>query len=154
MDAIDAKILDVLQSEGRISNAELAERVNLSPSPCLRRVRRLEQDGLIAGYRAILDRPKAGLGVTVFVELKVSRHSEATARAFEQAVGAVPEIVACHIVSGSADFLLEVVVRDLQHYERLLLETLLTLPNVTDVRSNFVLRTGKVGGPLPLPAPG
>jgi Lrp/AsnC family transcriptional regulator, leucine-responsive regulatory protein len=154
MDRLDAQILAVLQEDGRVTNADLAERVRLSPSPCLRRVRRLERDGVISGYRAILDRPKVGLGVTVFVELKVSGHSDRAAHDVEAAVGKVPEVVACHIVSGAADFLLEVVVADLAHYERLLMDTLLTLPGVTDVRSNFALRTAKANGALPVRAAG
>jgi Lrp/AsnC family transcriptional regulator, leucine-responsive regulatory protein len=154
MDRLDAKILAVLQEDGRVTNAELAERVRLSASPCLRRVRRLEDDGVITGYRAILDRRKVGLGVTVFVELKVSGHSDRVARDIEEAVAEVPEVVACHIVSGAADFLLEVVVSDLAHYERLLLDALLKLPGVADVRSNFALRTAKANGALPVPAAG
>jgi Lrp/AsnC family leucine-responsive transcriptional regulator len=150
MDALDARILSVLQEHGRITNAELAERVRLSASPCLRRLRRLEKDRVITGYRAILDRPKVGLGITVFVELKVAGHSDRIAREMEDAVADVPEVLACHIVSGPADFLLEVVVADLQHYERLLLDTLLTLPGVVDVRSNFALRTAKANSPLPI----
>jgi Lrp/AsnC family transcriptional regulator, leucine-responsive regulatory protein len=150
MDAMDRKMLAVLQEEGRISNAALAERLHLSPSPCLRRMRALEQDGVIAGYRAVLDRQKLGIPMTVFVELKVEGHSDRSAAAISKAINATPEIVAAHIVSGSADFLLEVAVADLAHYERVMFETLLKLPNVADVRSNFALRTVKPPGPLPL----
>ena len=150
MDATDRKMLAVLQEEGRISNAALAERLHLSPSPCLRRLRALEQDGVIAGYRAVLDRQKLGIPMTVFVELKVDGHSDRSAAAISKAVNATPEIVAAHIVSGSADFLLEVAVADLAAYERVMFETLLRLPNVADVRSNFALRTVKPAGPLPL----
>ena len=150
MDATDRKMLAVLQEEGRISNAALAERLHLSPSPCLRRMRALEQDGVIAGYRAVLDRQKLGIPMTVFVELKVEGHSDRSAAAISKAINATPEIVAAHIVSGSADFLLEVAVADLAHYERVMFETLLKLPNVADVRSNFALRTVKPPGPLPL----
>jgi Lrp/AsnC family leucine-responsive transcriptional regulator len=150
MDPVDAQILSVLQADGRITNAELAERVRLSPSPCLRRVRRLERDGVISGYHATLDRRRVGLGVTVFVELKVDGHSAEVTEQIERALADVPEVVAAHIVSGPADFLLEVVVADLDHYERLLIGRLLTLPNVSDVRSNFALRTIKSGAPLPV----
>jgi Lrp/AsnC family leucine-responsive transcriptional regulator len=143
-------MLEILQSEGRISNAALAERLHLSPSPCLRRLRALEQEGVIAGYRAELDRPKLGLGLTVFVELKVDSHSDETAKAIAEALVAAPEVVAAHIVSGPADFRLEVAVADLADYEKLLFGTLLKLPNVSDVRSDFVLRTVKAPGPLPL----
>jgi len=150
MDATDRKMLAVLQEEGRISNAALAERLHLSPSPCLRRLRALEQDGVIAGYRAVLDRQKVGIPMTVFVELKVDGHSDRSAAAISEALAAAPEIISAHIVSGSADFLLEVAVADLAAYERLMFETLLKLPNVADVRSNFALRTVKAPGPLPL----
>ena len=150
MDATDRKMLAVLQEEGRISNAALAERLHLSPSPCLRRLRALEQDGVITGYRAVLDRQKVGIPMTVFVELKVDGHSDRSAAAISETVNATPEIVAAHIVSGSADFLLEVVVADLAAYERLMFDTLLRLPNVSDVRSNFALRIVKSQAPLPL----
>jgi len=150
MDTVDRQMLAILQREGRISNAALAEQLHLSPSPCLRRLRALEHDGVITGYRAELDRQKLGLGLTVFVELKVDGHSDRTAAAISEALTAAPEIVAAHIVSGSADFLLEVVVADLAAYERLMFDTLLRLPNVSDVRSNFALRIVKSQAPLPL----
>jgi len=150
MDATDRKMLAVLQEQGRISNAALAERLHLSPSPCLRRLRRLEQEGVIAGYRAVLDRQKAGIPMTVFVELKVEQHSDRTAAEITEALRAAPEVVSAHVVSGSADFLLEVAVADLAAYERLMFETLLKLPHVGDVRSNFALRTVKAPGPLPV----
>jgi Lrp/AsnC family leucine-responsive transcriptional regulator len=150
MDDTDRRMLAILQREGRITNAELAERLHLSPSPCLRRLRALERDGVISGYRAVLDRRRAGLGLTVFVELKVDGHSDRTAAAITEAINAAPEIVSAHIVSGAADFLLEVVVADLPAYERLMFDTLLKLPNVADVRSNFALRAVKSRGPLPL----
>jgi Lrp/AsnC family leucine-responsive transcriptional regulator len=150
LDRVDRRLLEVLQSEGRLSNVQLAERVHLSPSPCLRRVKALEHDGVIAGYRAVLDREAVGLGLTIFVEIKVEGHSDALATAIEDAVAAMPEVVSCHIVSGAADFLLEVVVPDLRAYERLLLGSLLKLPGVSDVRSNFAIRTVKPPAPLPL----
>jgi Lrp/AsnC family transcriptional regulator, leucine-responsive regulatory protein len=150
VDTVDRRMLEILQREGRISNAALAERLHLSPSPCLRRLRALESDGLIAGYRAVLDRHKLGLGLTVFVELKVEGHSDRSAAAISDRLKATPEVISAHIVSGSADFLLEVVVADLAAYERLMFETLLKLPNVADVRSNFALRTVKPSGPLPI----
>ena len=106
LDAIDLRMLDILQREGRITNAALAERLHLSPSPCLRRLRALERDGVVAGYRAILDRSKLGLGLTVFVELKVDSHSDRIAAAIGDALNAAPEVVSAHIVSGAADFLL------------------------------------------------
>jgi Lrp/AsnC family transcriptional regulator, leucine-responsive regulatory protein len=150
LDSVDRRMLAILQDEGRLSNAALAERLHLSPSPCLRRLRALESEGVIAGYRAVLDRKRLGLGLTVFVELKVEGHSDRSAAAISEALAAAPEVISAHIVSGSADFLLEVVVEDLSGYERLMFETLLKLPHVSDVRSNFALRTVKPPGPLPL----
>jgi Lrp/AsnC family leucine-responsive transcriptional regulator len=143
-------MLTILQADGRIPNAALAERLHLSPSPCLRRLRALEHAGIIAGYSAVLDRPKLGLGLTVFVELKVDNHADVNAEKIAQALRAAPEVVTAHIVSGPADIRLEVAVADLAAYERLLFGTLLQLPHVSDVRSDFVLRTVKAPGPLPL----
>ena len=150
LDSVDRRLLDALQVEGRLSNVALAERVHLSPSPCLRRVKALEHDGVITGYRAMLDREAVGLGLTVFVEIKVEGHSEKVASELEDAVAQMPEVVCSHLVSGAADFLLEVVVPDLPSYERLLLGKLLALPGVHDVRSNFAIRAVKAPSPLPL----
>jgi Lrp/AsnC family leucine-responsive transcriptional regulator len=150
MDDTDRAILRHLQADGRLPNAALAERVHLSPSPCLRRLKRLEDGGTIRGYRAVLDRRKIGLGLTAFVEIKVSNQSRRRAEELERAVAKIDEIVACYIVAGEPDFLLEVVVPDLAAYEHLLLHTLLELPGVSGVRSNFAIRTVKEAGPLPL----
>jgi Lrp/AsnC family transcriptional regulator, leucine-responsive regulatory protein len=150
VDAIDRSILRELQTEGRLANNALADRVRLSPSPCLRRLKRLEADGTIRGYRALVDRRRVGLGLTLFVEVKVSGHSRERAREFEAAVMQVDAVVACHVLAGSADFLLEVVAADLAAYERLLLDTLLQLPGVVDVRSNIAIRSVKESAALPL----
>jgi Lrp/AsnC family leucine-responsive transcriptional regulator len=150
MDATDRQILRLLQNDGRLTNAALAERVHLSPSPCLRRLKRLEDGGVITRYRAILDRRSVGLGLTVFVEIKVDGHTDETSTQLQEKFAAMEEVVACHIVSGPADFLLEVVVTDLEHYERLLLGRLLKLHGVAEVRSNFAIRTVKSNGALPL----
>jgi Lrp/AsnC family leucine-responsive transcriptional regulator len=150
LDSVDRRMLAILQREGRIPNAALAERLHLSPSPCLRRLRALERSGAITGYRAVLDRATLGLGLTVFVEIKIDAHSDRTAATIAKTLNATPEVVSAHVVSGSADFMLEVVVADLPAYERVLFGTLLKLPNVSDVRSNFALRTVKAPGPLPL----
>jgi Lrp/AsnC family leucine-responsive transcriptional regulator len=149
-DAIDARILAALQEDGRLSNVELAERVGLSPSPCLRRVKLLEEAGVIAGYRATLARAKVGLGLTVFVGIKVDGHRDVNANALQEAMRRLPEVVACHLVSGEADFLLEVVVPDLAQYETFLVGTLLKMPMIKDIRSNFAIRTVKANAPLPL----
>ncbi|MCA1940627.1 MAG: Lrp/AsnC family transcriptional regulator [Caenispirillum bisanense] len=150
LDAIDHRILRALQRDGRLSNVQLAEEVGLSPSPCLRRVRLLEEAGLIRGYHAALDRTGLGLGLTVFVGVKVERHREEEADAFRAAVRALPQVVSAHLVSGESDFLLEVVVPDLPAYERFLTGTLLRLPWVSDIRSNFAIQTVKAQGALPL----
>ena len=151
LDSVDRRMLDVLQAEGRIANAALAERLHLSPSPCLRRMRALEQSGVITGYRAMLDREALGLGLTVFVELKVEGHSRHSADTIRDALTAMPEVVSAFVVSGSADILAEVVVPGLAAYERLLFDVLLEIPRVVDVRSNFALRALKPAAPLPLP---
>ncbi|MBI3514018.1 MAG: Lrp/AsnC family transcriptional regulator, partial [Proteobacteria bacterium] len=150
VDTIDRRIIAALQADGRLSNVELAERVGLSPSPCLRRVKRLERDGYIEAYRAVLRRGRVGLGLTVFVGVKIERHANDRAVAFQKAIVAMPEIVACHMVAGDVDYLLEVVVPDLAHYQAYLVGKLLELPIVREVRSNIAIETLKAGAPLPL----
>jgi Lrp/AsnC family leucine-responsive transcriptional regulator len=150
LDAIDSRIVAELQSDGRLSNVELSDKVGLSPSPCLRRVKRLEREGYIEGYRAALRRDRVGLGFSVFVGVKLDGHANERALAFEQAVVAMPEVIACHLVSGEADYFLEVVVPDLADYQRFLVGKLLNLPIVREVRSNIAIQTLKAGAPLPL----
>jgi Lrp/AsnC family leucine-responsive transcriptional regulator len=150
LDPIDCRIVAALQADGRLTNLELAERVGLSPSPCLRRVKRLERDGCIEGYRAMLQRNQLGLGLTVFVGVKIGGHANVEAEAFQESAVAMPEVVACHLVSGEADYLLEVVVPDLEHYQRFLVGKLLALSIVREVRSNIAIQTLKAAAPLPL----
>jgi Lrp/AsnC family transcriptional regulator, leucine-responsive regulatory protein len=150
IDQIDCRIVAALQADGRLTNTDLAQRVGLSASPCLRRVNRLERDGYIEGYRAILHREHIGLGLTVFVGVKIEGHANRTAIEFEKAVVAFPEVVACHMLSGEADYLLEVVVPDLDHYRAFLIGKLLELAVVREVRSNVAIQTLKAGGSLPL----
>lgn len=150
LDAIDCRIVAALQADGRLSNVELADKVGLSASPCLRRVRRLEQEGYIDGYRAALRRERVGLGFTVFLGVKIDGHSNDRALAFEQNISAMPEVVACHLVSGEADYLLEVVTTDLAAYQRFLVGKLLNLPIVREVRSNISIQAVKTAAPLPL----
>lgn len=150
LDAIDQRIIVELQADARLSNVELADRVGLSPSPCLRRVKRLEQEGVIEGYRAVLSRDRVGLGFSVFLAIKIDGHANERALAFENAVCAMPEVLACHLISGEADYLLEVVVADLEHYRQFLVERLLTLTIVREVRSNIAIQTRKAAAPLPL----
>jgi Lrp/AsnC family transcriptional regulator, leucine-responsive regulatory protein len=150
LDAIDCQIIATLQADGRLSNVELAERVGLSPSPCLRRVKRLEREGYIECYRATLGRSRVGLGFTVFVGVKIEGHADERANELQDALVAMPEVVACHMVSGESDYLLEVVVPDLEHYQRFLVGKLLALPIIKDVRSNIALQSLKSAAPLPL----
>ncbi len=150
LDAFDRKILAALQRDGRLSNVELADEIGLSASPCLRRVRMLEEAGVIRGYQANLDRDEVGLGLTVFVGVKVERHNDEQAEAFYKAVTALPEVISAFLVSGESDFLLQVVVPDLRAYDRFLSGFLLKLPGVSDIRSNFAIHTVKTPGALPL----
>lgn len=149
-DATDRAILNRLQIDGRIPNIELADAVSLSPSACLRRLRALEHDGLIAGYRAELDRERLGLDLTIFVQLRVERHSQETSARVEEALAAIPAVVACYLISGETDFLVEVVAPTLAAYERILLDQILVIPAVIDARSTFAIRTVKSRGPLPV----
>ena len=149
-DAVDRAIVTRLQQDGRIANVDLADAISLSPSACLRRVKALEAGGIIDGYRAEVNRQRAGLGLTVFVGLKVDRHSRETSAQVEEALLAIPAVVACYLVSGSDDFLVEAAVPDLAGYEQLLLDQVLAIPDVTEARSTFAIRTVLSRGPLPL----
>ena len=150
IDRYDRMILQVLQQDGRISNQELADRIGLSPSPCLRRVSRLEREGYVEGYRAMLGRKRIGLGLTVFVGVKIEGHADDRATTFEEEAVACPEVVACHMVAGDADYLLEVTVPDLDAYQRFLVAKLLNLPLVREVKSTIAIQTLKAGAVLPL----
>jgi len=150
LDAIDRQIVIALQTDARLSNVDLADKVGLSPSPCLRRVKRLEREGYIEGYRASLRRERVGLGFLAFVSVKIDSHANDRAVLFEQVVAAMPEVIACHLISGEADYLLEVVVPDLECYRRFLVGKLLNLPMVREVKSNIAIQTVKAGAPLPL----
>jgi DNA-binding Lrp family transcriptional regulator len=150
LDAYDLKILVALQEDGRLANNELAERVGLSPSPCWRRVKRLEADGFIRGYQAVFDRRRLGLGVTVFVSVSIERNDTVAHQAFEQAVLRLPEVVACHIVGGQHDFLLQIVAEDLDSYAAFALQVLGQLPGVREIHSSFVLKEVKPLMHLPL----
>ena len=149
-DSVDRAIVARLQRDGRMANVDLAEAISLSPSACLRRVKALEASGVIAGYHAEVSRPRAGLGLTAFIGLQVEGQSQETASRIEQSLLAIPAIVACYLVSGSTDFLVEAAVPDLASYERLLLGQILTIPNVVGAQSTFAIRTILSRGPLPL----
>ncbi len=133
-----------------MANVDLAEAVSLSPSSCLRRTKALEAAGLIAGYRAELSREQAGLGLTVFISLRVEQHSRETSRRIETALCAIPAVVACYVISGQADFLVEAAVASLAEYEQVLLDRILAIESVSDARSTFAIRTVLSRGPLPV----
>lgn len=149
LDAIDLRILNVLQTQGRLTNVELAEHVNLSPSPCLRRVKLLEEAGYILGYKAQLNPTLLALGMTVFVDLKLIHHNEKASDEFETEIEHLANVINCYLVSGSADYRLEIRVKDLQGYESML-RKLQSLPHVKDIHSNFVIRSVKAESPMPI----
>jgi Lrp/AsnC family transcriptional regulator, leucine-responsive regulatory protein len=149
-DRVDRAIVTRLQQDGRIANVDLADAVSLSPSACLRRVKALEASGIIAGYHAEVGRARAGLGLTVFIGLTVEGHSRQTSQEIEQALLAIPAVVACYLVSGSDDFLIEAAIPDLASYEKVLLDQILAIPAVATARSTFAIRTVLSRGPLPL----
>lgn len=149
-DSIDRRILQELQDNARISNTELARAVGLSPSPCLRRMRRLEESGVIRGHATLLDPVRLGLGVSVFVHVSLEKQVEEALETFEAAVTARPEIVECYLMTGDADYLLRVVVPDLSAYERLIIEHLTRIPGVANIRSSFSLKQVKYRTQLPL----
>jgi Lrp/AsnC family leucine-responsive transcriptional regulator len=143
LDRTDLALLRALQSEGRLSNVELAERVNLSPSACLRRVQRLEADGVITGYRAEVDAAKLGLGLRAFVRVQLKSHGAADIARFAESINGWDEVERCHALTGDMDYLIEVRVQDLEHFSRFLLDRLLAGGQVADVNSSFVLRAVK-----------
>jgi Lrp/AsnC family transcriptional regulator, leucine-responsive regulatory protein len=150
LDRIDLLLLAELQQSGRLTNADLAERVHLSPSACLRRVQRLERDGVIAGYRAEVDPERLGLGLQAFVRVQLRHHDAESIAAFAAFVNDWDEVIACHALTGDMDYLLQVAVRDLEHFSRFLLDRLLNQAGVADVNSSFVLRTVKAFRGMPL----
>ncbi|MCB1626229.1 MAG: Lrp/AsnC family transcriptional regulator [Xanthomonadales bacterium] len=152
LDRTDLKILTVLQREGRISNSELAERVALTPAPCLRRVQRLEQAGVIEGYGARLDPRRLGLGLRAFVRVQLETHDADHVQRFAELVGSAEEVVACWSLTGEMDYLLQVAVTNLDHYNDFIMGRLLREGGVRDVNSSFVLGTIKPDQGLPLPA--
>lgn len=150
LDRLDRAILQILQTDGRIANTDLAQRVNLSESACLRRVRALEQSGLIERYAAILNQQIAGLPVNVFVNITLDRQDEADLRKFEEAVRKIPEVMECYLMTGDYDYTLRVVVSDTADFERVHSKHLTRLPGVARVHSSFALRTVQKARELPL----
>ena len=141
LDRYDQHILEVLQQDARLNNQDLAERIGLSPSPCLRRVRALEESGLIVGYRALLDAKKLGLTLMALIHISMDRHTPERFANFEAAVSVLPEVLECLLITGQdADYQLKVLVRDMDHYQTLLLNQITRIEGVTGVHSSFVLR--------------
>ncbi len=150
LDKFDRQILKALQTDGRISNKELASAVRLSESACLRRVRALEQSGLIAGYVAVLDQKELGLSGTAFVHIALRREDQSELAAFEQAVERIPEIQECYLMTGEFDYLLRLVVSDMADFERLHNDALTRLPGVSRVNSSLAIRTVRRTTELPV----
>ena len=150
LDRTDLRLLALLQREGRATNADIAAQVNLSPSACLRRVQRLEAAGVVGGYAALVEPRAVGLGLQAFVRVQLERHGQPVIEQFVDALGDWEEVVACHALTGDMDYQLHVVVQDLEHFSRFLLDKLLNNAGVADVNSSFVLRTVKQTRALPL----
>ncbi len=150
LDKIDISILQALQTDGRLSNARLSEKLALSETPCWRRLKRLESEGFITGYQANVDRNKLGLGVLAFAQVRFGNHAGEAPVLFEQQVRNIPQILSCHNVTGEYDYLLQIVARDLEAYGKFIHDVLRRLPGVTAIQSNLSLREIKNSNRLPL----
>ena len=154
LDAIDRHILENLQNDARMRNVELAEKVGLSPSPCLRRVGNLEETGVIRGYATLVDAEAVGLPVSVFVSVTLEKQIEKALEKFEKEIRARPEVMECYLMTGEADYLLRVVTADLSAYERFLIEHLTRIPGVASIKSSFALKQVAYRTALPISPPG
>lgn len=143
MDSIDLKLLSLLQANGRMTNVELAQKVGLTAPPCLRRIRALEQAGVIRAYHADIDASKMGFSITVFAMVSLKSQAEADLRAFETYLQSIPEVRECHMLNGEIDFMLKIVARDLQSFQELLTSRLTSAPNVSSVKTSLTIRTAK-----------
>ncbi|EAQ47758.1 probable transcriptional regulator, AsnC family protein [Roseobacter sp. MED193] len=150
IDAVNVQILNHLQRDGRMTNAKLAEHLSMSETPCWRRLKKMEEAGIIEGYQANLSRRKLGLGVMAFVQLSCSEHDQASTAEFQRIIEVTPNILACHNTTGEDDFLLIVVARDLDDYSTFVDSTLRRLPGVTSIRSNLSLKEMKASSKLPV----
>ncbi len=151
LDLIDHKLLEILQSNGKITNAQLSKEIGLSPAPTLERVKKLENLGIIESYHAQIDREKVGLGVMTFVQVTLSGHRKSITEAFVQTIESVPEIIECHHVTGSCDFLLKVIARDITSYQKLIMETINEIEVVASTQTMVILSTFKNSKVLPIP---
>lgn len=150
MDKYDRDILKVLQSEGRISNKDLAQKVALSQAPCWRRVDALQKSGLIKGYTAIVDQEKVGLNITAFAQITLDNHHPETVQRFDQGIQQWPEILECHATSGEYDYLLKIVTRDMNSYNHLIYDKILTLPSIRSVNTSFSMQQKKRTSHVPI----
>ncbi|WP_340586514.1 Lrp/AsnC family transcriptional regulator [Erythrobacter alti] len=150
LDSIDRRLLAELQSEGRVTNVDLASRVGLTAPPCLRRVRALEEDGVIRGYHADLDASKLGFAITVFAMVSLRSQAEEDLKAFEDHIKTLPEVRECHMLNGEIDFILKIVSRDLQSFQEFLTSKLTPAPNVASVKTSLTIRTAKHEPGVPL----
>ena len=150
LDEIDKKLLAELQAQGRITNVDLARRVGLTAPPCLRRVRSLEEDGVIRGYHAELDASRLGFAITVFAMVSLKSQAEEDLKAFEEHIRTLPEVRECHMLNGEIDFILKIVSRDLQSFQEFLTSKLTPAPNVASVKTSLTIRTAKYDPGVPL----
>lgn len=151
MDEIDRKIITALQQNARLTNQELAQKVGLSPSPCLRRLRKLEEDGILRGYRALIDQERYGLPINAFVSIRLERQTDAAIRAFEKAIQNLDEVQECYLMTGARDYLLRVVSQSLQAYERFVRERLTRIEGIASIESSFAFNQVKKSPKLPPP---
>jgi len=149
MDSKDRQILKELQADGRLTNQELSERVNLSPSPCLRRLRLMEEQGVITGYTALVDQKAWGLPVTVFIRIKLERHSDEAVQAFERAIIDMPQVMDCWLMTGRSDYLLRVIAADLDDYEKFVRRELQRVPGIASIDTSFAYGSVKHAQVLP-----
>ena len=152
MDSKDRQIVQALQAEGRLTNQDLSDRVNLSPSPCLRRVRLLEEQNVIKGYTALVDQKTWGLPVTVFIRIKLERHGDAAVSKFEKAIQNMPQVMDCWLMTGRSDYLLRVIASDLDDYERFVRRELQRVPGIASIDTSFAYGSVKHAQVLPVPA--
>ncbi|MEL7032045.1 MAG: Lrp/AsnC family transcriptional regulator [Pseudomonadota bacterium] len=149
MDSKDRQILQELQANGRLTNQELSERVNLSPSPCLRRLRLLEEQGVITGYTAMVDQKAWGLPVTVFIRIKLERHGDEAVQAFERTIMDMPKVMDCWLMTGRSDYLLRVIAADLDDYEQFVRRELQRVPGIASIDTSFAYGSVKHAQVLP-----
>ena len=151
LDQIDRKVLDILQANAKITNAQLSKEIGLSPAPTLERVKKLEQQGIIQSYHAHLDREKVGLGVTTFIQVSLTGHKKDVTDSFVKRVNEIPEIIECHHITGSGDFFLKVIAKDIPAYQKLLLECINEIEEVANTQTMVILSTFKESKVMPIP---